>query len=348
MTEIEVRASRCYTVRIQSGLLDRAGDAVKKYCKNGVCTVVTDDIVDALYFERLQKSLQSEGIRVEKFVFPNGENSKNATTYLSLVNFLAEKKLTRSDPLIALGGGVVGDLCGFAAATYLRGVPFIQIPSTLLAMVDSSVGGKTAIDLAAGKNLVGAFYQPSLVLCDIDLLDTLPPEIFADGCAEVIKYALLRDASLFSYLMEKGTAFDREKVVATCVAMKRDIVEQDEFDSGCRQLLNLGHTVGHAVEKCSAFGVSHGSAVAIGMYLVAEYAAKNGMCEAEVPSKIREILQKFSLPTDMEYPLVLLYETMLSDKKRSGDTITLVLPQKIGESSLHKMAIAKLKKFFGI
>ncbi len=348
MTEIKVTTSRSYNVKIQSGLLERAGEEIKEYCKNGVCTVVTDDKVSALYYERLERSLKNAGICAVQFVFPNGEASKNAETYLALLNFLAEKQMTRSDPIVALGGGVVGDLSGFAAASYLRGVPFIQIPTTLLAMVDSSVGGKTAIDLPAGKNLAGAFYQPHLVLCDIDLLDTLSPNVFADGCAEVIKYAVLNDAALFDDLLQKGVDFDRETVIAACVSMKRDIVERDEFDGGCRQFLNLGHTIGHAIEKCSLFRVTHGAAVATGMYLLAKYAAENGLCDKQTPQKIQEMLQKFSLPTQTEFPMQVLLQAMTADKKRNGASLTLVLPTEIGKCRLYDIELSKLPSFFGI
>ena len=193
---------------------------------------------------------------------------------MELLNFLAENKLTRSDALIALGGGVVGDLTGFAAATYLRGIDYIQIPTTLLAAVDSSVGGKTAIDLPSGKNLVGAFYQPKLVLCDTDTLNTLPEDIFRDGCAEVIKYGVLYDAELFAHLDESGLSFDREAVIARCVELKRDVVAEDEFDRGKRQKLNLGHTIGHGIEACSGYGISHGKAVAMGMTIITKTPAK--------------------------------------------------------------------------
>ena len=212
MRTIQVNASRSYEIHIGAGLLPEAGEKIRPFCPGGLCAVVTDDIVDGLYADRLEQSLASADLRVVKFVFSHGEQGKNAENYLSLLNFLAESGLTRADCVVALGGGVPGDLAGFAAATYLRGVGFVQIPTTLLAAVDSSVGGKTAIDLPAGKNLAGAFYQPDLVLCDTDTLATLPDKQFRAGCAEVIKYAMLFDAEMFSDLMVSGPAFRPDRI----------------------------------------------------------------------------------------------------------------------------------------
>ena len=306
MRTIQVNASRSYEIHIGAGLLPEAGEKIRPFCPGGLCAVVTDDIVDGLYADRLEQSLASADLRVVKFVFSHGEQGKNAENYLSLLNFLAENGLTRADCVVALGGGVPGDLAGFAAATYLRGVGFVQIPTTLLAAVDSSVGGKTAIDLPAGKNLAGAFYQPDLVLCDTDTLATLPDKQFRAGCAEVIKYAMLFDAEMFSDLMVSGPAFRPESVIARCVEFKREIVTADEFDRGCRQLLNLGHTVGHAVEKLSGFTVLHGQAVAIGMSVIARACAEKAeksdayvkLAKASVESWVRDRKQ-ISVPKDL-------------------------------------------------
>ena len=284
MKTITVQASRTYDVKIGSGLLPSLGTEVRALCKASKAVIVSDSNVFPLHGGAAVKSLEDAGFEVDDFVIPAGEESKNGQVYLELVNFLAEKQLTRSDCLIALGGGVVGDLTGFAAATYLRGIAYIQVPTTLLAAVDSSVGGKTAIDLPAGKNLCGAFCQPRLVLCDTDTLNTPPEDIFRDGRAEVIKYGVLYDEALFAHLTEKGLAFHREDVIARCVELKRDVVMEDEFDTGTRMKLNLGHTVGHGVEAQSHFSVSHGKAVAIGMAIVARSAAK----AASAPPKLRK------------------------------------------------------------
>ncbi|MBP3414127.1 MAG: 3-dehydroquinate synthase [Clostridia bacterium] len=347
MTTVKVHASRDYDVIIGSGLLCDAGKYLKDFCPNKTAAVITDDIVDGLYYKTLERSLTENGITAIKYVIENGEKSKNAENFIGILNFLASNHFTRTDTVIALGGGVVGDLAGFAAACYLRGIGFVQIPTTLLAMVDSSVGGKTAIDLDSGKNLAGAFYQPQVVLCDYSALDTLPEDVFSDGCAEVIKYAVLGDEKLFEHLTLRGRDFDREQVIAACVGMKRDIVGEDEFDRGMRQLLNLGHTLGHAIELCSSYAIPHGKAVAAGMATVAAAAAENGVCSDECAQKINDIVVRFSLPTDTEFDGAQLYDAMLSDKKRSGGTITLVVPEKIGKCGLKKLDLTELAKFFG-
>lgn len=345
MITVNVSASRSYDVIIGQGLLNDAGDYILPFCKNKFAAVITDDIVDGLYYNQLEKSLDKAGIKAVKYVIKNGEKSKNAENYINILNFLAENRLTRTDTVIALGGGVVGDLAGFAAATFLRGIGFIQIPTTLLAMVDSSVGGKTAIDLKSGKNLAGAFYQPNLVLCDYNALDTLSNEVFSDGCAEVIKYGVIGDSELFTHLLEKGKAFDRERVISDCVKMKRDIVNKDEFDTGLRQLLNLGHTFGHAIELCSKYKITHGRAVAIGMVIAARGAADCKICDENCVKSIEEINKKFGLPVSTDFGAEELYSVMLSDKKRKGDNITVVVPEKIGRCILKDSEIENLKAF---
>ena len=219
------------------------------------------------------------------------------------------------------------------------------MPTTLLSMVDSSVGGKTAIDLKAGKNLAGAFYQPSLVLCDIETLSTLPHDIFCDGCAEVIKFGVLYDADLFSHLEETGLAFDRNRVISRCIELKRDVVAEDEFDTGSRQKLNLGHTIGHGVEKSSQYAVSHGSAVAIGMSIIASASAKYGFCDVTLPEKVVSILKKFTLPTETKYTAEDLFSAALSDKKRAGSHVNLIVPRRIGLCDIMPMPISELKEF---
>ena len=291
MNTVTVRASRQYDILIGQGLLPTLGAEAKKLGKAQKVCVISETTVYPLYGAVAEESLKSAGFSVVSYVFPAGEESKNGLIFLDLLNFLAESQLTRSDMIVALGGGVVGDLAGFAAASYLRGIRFIQVPTTLLAAVDSSVGGKTAIDLPAGKNLAGAFCQPSLVLCDTDTLNSLPLDIFRDGCAEVIKYGVLYDSKLFAHLEEKGLSFDREAVITRCVELKRDVVMEDEFDTGARMKLNLGHTVGHGVEAKSHFAISHGKAVAIGMAIVSRASA----C-ADTP-RIVALLEQFGLPT---------------------------------------------------
>ena len=345
MSVVKVNASTAYEVMIGSGLLCSLGHEAAKVTKFGTAAIVSDSNVWPLYGKVAQESLENAGFSVISFTFPAGESSKNGATYLELMNFLAENHITRSDCLIALGGGVVGDLTGFAAATYLRGISYIQVPTTLLAAVDSSVGGKTAIDLECGKNLVGAFYQPKLVLCDTDTLQTLPEDIFRDGCAEVIKYGILYDPQLFAHLQEHGLSFEREKVITRCVELKRDVVVEDEFDTGSRMKLNLGHTVGHGVEAGSHYSVSHGKAVAIGTAIVSRAAAKSGICTAETAGTIVGLLQQFGLPTNTDYSSDILYEAALSDKKRSGGTVNLILPKAIGDCAIVPTPVEALKAF---
>ena len=343
MTTIEVSASKTYHVEIGSGLLSGLGPktaalgGAKKVC------IVSDSNVWPLYGAAADASLHGAGLETCAFVFPAGESSKNGATFLELLNFLAENRLTRSDLLIALGGGVVGDLTGFAAATYQRGIRFVQVPTTVLAAVDSSVGGKTAIDLPAGKNLAGAFCQPSFVLCDVDCLMTLPDDIFRDGCAEVIKTAILFDEPLFMELVRDGLKFDRERVIAACVRHKRDIVVADEFDRGQRNLLNLGHTFGHAVEKLSDFTLSHGKAVAIGTAMAARTAVSLGLTDQGTATRIMWLLERFGLPIFTHHTAAELTEAALSDKKRSGGTVKLILPKAVGECAIFPTPIRELE-----
>ena len=339
MNTVTVNASRKYDILIGKGFLSHIGEEAKKLGKAQQVFVVSETTVFPIYGNTVVDSLVSSGFSVSSFVFPAGEENKNAETYLELLNHLAKQKLTRSDIIVALGGGVVGDLAGFAAATYLRGIRFIQIPTTLLAAVDSSVGGKTAIDLPAGKNLVGAFWQPSLVICDTDVLDSLPNSIFRDGCAEVIKYGILYDPSLFAHLEETGLSFDRKAVITRCVELKRDVVMEDEFDTGLRMKLNLGHTIGHGVEARSNFTLSHGKSVSIGIAIVAR--ASN----CPDTDRILAVLKQFGLPVTIDYPIDEIYSYTLSDKKRAGGIVNLIIPDRIGHCSIVPTPVEQLKSF---
>lgn len=345
MRKVTVDASRRYDILIGQGLLASLGERAAALGKAKKVCVVSETTVYPLHGKAAEESLQAGGFEVVSFVFPAGEASKCAETYLNLLTFLAQNHLTRSDLIVALGGGVVGDLAGFAAATFLRGIRFIQVPTTLLAAVDSSVGGKTAIDLAVGKNLVGAFYQPSLVLCDTDTLNTLPDDIFRDGCAEVIKYSVIYDRSLFDMLCRDGLHFDREAVITRCVEMKRNVVMEDEFDTGARMKLNLGHTIGHGVEAKSNFTLSHGKSVAIGLAIICRAAAKKGILNTDDASAIIQLLLQFGLPTTTEYDAATIYTYTLSDKKRSGGTVPLIIPTTVGNCDIVPTDVVNLQEF---
>ena len=342
MKTVHIDASRSYDVRIGRGLLDDCGRQIAERVCCASAAVVADDTVYALYGERVCASLEAAGVRTVCYVFPHGEKSKNLLEYAKILNFLAENRVTRADALIALGGGVTGDLGGFAAATYLRGIPFVQMPTTLLAAVDSSVGGKTAVDLPAGKNLAGAFYQPELVLCDLDTLDSLPREIFLDGCAEVIKYAVLGSRELFALLADIPSGKGLEEVTARCVEMKRDFVQSDERDRGARQMLNLGHTFGHAVEASSRFTLSHGKSVAIGMAMILRAACSRGLCSAETRDAVIALLQRYGLPTECPYPADMLLGALSADKKIFGTRLNLVVPTDIGACRLLPVGVDEL------
>ncbi len=345
MNTVSVTASRSYNVLIGAGLMDQLGEHISHITKSGKAAIISDSNVWPVYGQRVCSSLIKHGFDVISYHFPAGEESKNSETYLNILNFLAENKVTRSDILIAVGGGVVGDITGFAASTYLRGIRYIQIPTSLLAMVDSSVGGKTAIDLPAGKNLVGTFYQPSLVLCDTNALNTLPEPIFRDGCAEVIKYGVLYDPALFDHLSKNTANFDREYVITTCVTLKRNVVAEDEFDTGARMKLNLGHTIGHGIETCSNFSISHGQAVAAGMSIVSRAGISAGICDESIHNKIKNILTDFALPTDTTYSAKMLADAALSDKKRAGSIVNLIVPEAIGRCRIHPIQIEQLEDF---
>jgi len=339
MRKVTVTGSKTYDIIIEKGCMERVGELAKQVIGVGKSILITDDIVDGLYGTIVETSLRSAGFDVVKYVIPNGERSKNGYEFLKILNYMAENELTRSDAVFALGGGVVGDLAGFSAASYMRGIKLVQIPTTLLAMVDSSVGGKTAIDLPAGKNLVGAFYQPDLVLCDLTAAETLPDAVFADGCAEIIKYGMICDEEMLEKL--EGSVHEQiGDIVERCVSIKRDVVNEDEHDHGLRQLLNFGHTPAHAIEQNSNYTISHGRAVAIGMAMITR------ACLPEAAEKLEKLIEKYDLPTETDYTTEQLVRTALSDKKRKGNTITLVVPEKYGRCELKKITIDEIAEYF--
>ena len=342
MRRITVDASKNYDILIGAGFLNEFGKLIHKTCGGHTAAIIADDNVAALYAEQMTSTLKESGYRTALYVFPNGEFSKNADTFLCVADFLVKEKLTRTDIVVALGGGVTGDLAGFAAACYMRGIGFVQIPTTLLAAVDSSVGGKTAVNLSCGKNLLGAFYQPDLVLCDVSLFSTLTREVYRDGCAEIIKYGVIADSELFNSL-KSPIDTQLEETVARCVAIKRDIVAEDEFEHGSRKLLNFGHTIGHAIEHLSGYCISHGHAVAAGMAIVTRAAVKMGMCGESCLNALVQMLKRYELPTTTSFNAEELACVCLSDKKRDGDNLTMIFPVEIGKCILKEIPINEVE-----
>ena len=343
---IRVHVDPPYTVTIGSGLLARCGELLRPVLGDCRLCVVADSTVAPLYLDTVTESLQTAGYAVSTCLYPAGEAHKNLETLSSILEFLAAEHLTRSDCVVALGGGVCGDMAGFAAGCYLRGIRYVQLPTTLLSAVDSSVGGKTAIDLKAGKNLAGVFLQPAAVLCDTDCLRTLPPEVFADGAAEAIKTGVLSDETLFS-LFDADDLTDRlPEIISRCIAFKAKVVEEDELDNGVRRTLNLGHTAGHAIEKCADFRLTHGHAVAIGMVIMARAAEKLGWCAQPTADRIAAMLRRNHLPTSTEFSAKELAAVALSDKKRRGDSISVVVPDRIGSCYMKKVSVDDLEAIF--
>ena len=340
---IHVHTQPEYDVTIGPGLLKECGPRLKEALPLCRMAVVTDSNVAPLYLETVKSSLLEAGFKVSAYTFPAGEESKNFDTLSDILEFLAQEQLTRIDCVAALGGGVTGDMAGLAAALYLRGVKYVQLPTTLLSAVDSSVGGKTAIDLKAGKNLAGAFLQPSAVLCDTDCLKTLPRHVLADGAAEAIKTGILCSEKLFALFEADVLSTAPEVIISRCVTYKAGVVERDEKEQGERKLLNLGHTIGHAIEKCSGYKIPHGRAVGVGTYIMARAAENLGWTEEPIARRICDCLRGNWLSTGLSYPPEQIAQAALSDKKRAGDSITIVVPKAIGHCELKKIHVSELE-----
>ena len=345
--EMTVHTAKPYEILLERGLLSRAGEECAKLFAPGArVMIISDSNVYPLFGEKVAASLREAGFRVFSCTFPAGEQSKQLSTVEGFYRALAENNFTRSDFVVALGGGVTGDMAGFAAATFLRGIDFVQVPTSLLAQVDSSVGGKTGVDLPFGKNLVGAFHQPRLVLIDPDTLDALPPHFFADGMGEVIKYGCIRDKDLFENLKKQDVKEHLEEVIFRCVDCKRRIVEADALEKGERMLLNFGHTLGHAMEKLRDFqGLSHGEAVGIGMVLISQAGEKAGLTLPGTADRIAALLEKYGLPTKTTDTPAELAAAASLDKKTDGNHLHLILLQTIGEACIHTIPTAELQEF---
>lgn len=326
--------TKTYPVWIEAGILDRLGTVLAPLCPGRTIALVTDDQVAPLYLQQAIQALEKASFTVSHRVLPAGEQSKTRDQLDGLYTFFHQAGLTRIDPVVALGGGVVGDLAGFAAATWLRGVPLVQVPTSLLAQVDASIGGKTAIDIPLGKNLIGSIYQPTAVIMDPLCLKSLPDRRLAEGMAEVIKYGLIDDASLLDLLEEP--VVDLAPLIQRCVGIKLAFVARDEQDTGERMLLNFGHTVGHALEQVTAYArYSHGEAVAIGMVVAAALGERIGVTRTGTRARIEGLLQTHQLPTHTDLPVHGLVAAINRDKKKRGDHIQLVLLKEAGQAFLY-------------
>lgn len=348
MKRIDVRASRPYSVLIGPALLPTLGERAAPLVTGRRALVCAGENVFPLYGETVLRSLREAGFEAQAFVYPAGERHKTPETLLSIIQKLSDCELTRADALFALGGGVTGDMAGLAAALYLRGIPCVLLPTTLLSAVDASVGGKTAVDLPEGKNRLGVIAQPRLVLCDTDCFRTLPPGVMAEGWAEVVKTAFLCPSELDALLASEDPAARLEEIVAACVRVKSALVEADEYDTGERRLLNFGHTVGHAIERCSGYTWPHGPAVAAGMAVITRACVKTGFCEPEALAALETLLRRFGLPERCPYGAQELLAAASADKKRAGERLTLVLPRAYGRCELVDAALPELGELLAL
>lgn len=348
MRKITVSGNTPYEILIDAEILNVCGKHIRNVTSAKKAIIISDTNVFPLYGETVKKSLEENGFEVVSHIFKAGESSKNLDTVSGMIKAMCEGELGRTDIAVALGGGVTGDMVGFASAIYLRGIDFVQIPTTLLSQVDSSVGGKTGCDLSFGKNLIGAFHNPKLVLIDPKTIKTLPARYKNDGIGEVIKYAFIKSRKLYDILTKTENFDDNlEEIIFECVDIKRQVVENDFTEKGERMLLNFGHTLGHAIEKYENFtGLAHGEAVGVGMLYITRASEKSGDSQKGTADKIEALLNKFSLPTEFSGDIEAMTDIMLYDKKRRGDSINLVISKEVGSSFVKAMPTAELKRFF--
>ncbi len=343
MYTVPISVSPPYSVHIGAGLLTRCGELTATVTASRRCALVSDSTVAPLYAQAVTTALQNAGFTVHSYVLPAGEQHKTLPVLSKLLSFFAQIELTRADLAFALGGGVVGDMTGFACAVYQRGIDFIQLPTTLLAACDASVGGKTAVDLPEGKNLAGAFHQPRLVICDTDTFRSLPAPIFSEGMAEVIKHALIADRDLLGKLLLDDLPIG--ELVQRNVEIKACFVSGDEREHGKRKLLNFGHTLGHAVERCSNYSIPHGEAVAIGMTLISRAAERLGYSPRGTLDTVLSLLRLYSLPCECPYTADELFRAATADKKRSGDSIDIIILKNLGHAEALRLTLTRLREF---
>ena len=354
MMTVNVRASKEYNVEIGDGIVSKLGELTKAVCPKAIkALIVSETNVAAHYFDAVKAQLEGAGLEVATYVFEAGEKSKNINEIAGMWNKMAEAGFTRTDIVVGLGGGVTTDMAGFAAATFLRGIDVIQVPTSLLAMVDASVGGKTGIDIPMGKNQVGAFWQPSLVLEDTSFLKTLPDDVFTEGMGEVTKYAFIMDEKLLD-LLEKQNGNIRddaavlENVIGMCVSDKAEIINEDETDNGRRQILNYGHTAGHVIERDSGFTKPHGICVAKGMGIFMDACVKAGTLSAEDAKRMKDLLAMYKLPASDEITAEDIVKGAMNDKKKRGNTLSVILVNKIGKAEIKKMTAEEFLKFLSV
>ena len=350
MQKLTVHTSRSYDILMEDGLLASAADCIAEVlppAEGGAakrkCCIVCDRTVYELYGKSglpLQEGLMDAGYEVGYYAFPPGEGSKTLRAVSGICSFMAENRFTREDFIIALGGGVSGDVAGFVASIYMRGVPYVQIPTTLLAMADSSVGGKTGVNTEAGKNMIGTFWQPHLVLIDPKVLETLDEGELLNGLAEIIKAGFIADGSIFDAISD-----GLSKAAFKAIRVKKEIVEEDERESGRRRLLNFGHTIGHALEKCSGYSIPHGYAVMNGMYLTALAAEDLGWNSQPVAGMIKNVMDAFAYPVYREFTPAQLTEAAASDKKRVSNNIVIVYPDRPGCCVMKELPVSELEDF---
>ena len=350
MQTITCGTGRSYDIIVGRDIIDKSGELIRKVSQAKRAVIISDTNVAPIYADRVAGSLYSAGFEPARACFKAGEKSKNLNIISEFYSIFSDAGITRDDIIIALGGGVTGDMAGFAAATWLRGVDFVQIPTSLLAQVDSSVGGKTGVDLPVGKNLVGAFWQPSLVICDIDTLKTLPEKYFTDGMAEIIKYGRILSKSLFEKLENFEINSILEDVISECISLKVDVVEKDERESDRRRLLNFGHTIGHAIEKLQKYeGLTHGQAVAVGMAYITKAGEIAGVTAPDTYARLVNLLQQYSLPIEVKgITNKQLCTAAMNDKKCTGNSINLVLLKEIGCAFIERMGFTEFEGFIGL
>lgn len=342
--------SDSYQIYVGHHVLAQAGKLIRSHTSGSKILLVTHPDMNKLYGSELLTSLESAGYSVTTATVSTGEHTKSFESYQKLVSILAEHLFTREDIVVGLGGGVIGDLAGFVAATYMRGCALVYIPTSLLAMIDSSIGGKTAIDLPFGKNLVGAFYNPKAVIVDLELLNSIPAPLLQDSCGELIKYGVLSGQELFNKIslarnpVQVIDTSHRQELIQACIEIKKSVVEADFKEAGSRKLLNLGHTLGHAIETLSNFKLGHGSCVAAGTAMMAKACSKLGLCSYEDAKSITELMQSYELPTSTSFTVEELYSAALHDKKSHADSIDVALIYGIGDVRIERKSFAELKQ----